>query len=85
MFEALWRAVGPKTEQGRFLQGLIQMAAAQLKLAAGEGDAARRLSRRAADRLAAVPSGYMGLDIDAVRAALAAGALPAALALDRSA
>jgi predicted metal-dependent hydrolase len=84
MFEALWRAVGPKSEQGRFLQGLIQLAAAQLKLAAGERDASQRLSRRAADRLAAAPARYMGLDVDAVRTTLAADALPAALPLDPS-
>jgi hypothetical protein len=44
MFEAIWHAVGHETLQGRFLQGLIQIAAALLHRAEGREDAAQHLA-----------------------------------------
>jgi uncharacterized protein len=68
--EALWRAAGRGTEQGIFLQGLIQIAASQLKRRAGAPGAARSLSARGLQRLARAPSPYMGLDVRAFERAV---------------
>jgi predicted metal-dependent hydrolase len=63
--EALWRAAGRDTEQGVFLQGLIQIAASQLKRRMGAPGAARSLAARGLARLARASSPYMGLDVRA--------------------
>ncbi|MBD0316061.1 MAG: DUF309 domain-containing protein, partial [Nitrospiraceae bacterium] len=63
-FEALWHAVGPQTEQGRFFQALIQLAAAGVKLAQGNLPAMRNLLRYGVARLQRLPPFYMGLDVD---------------------
>ena len=68
-WEGLWRAAAGRDEaQRRFLQGLIQCAAACLKAAAGDAPACRRLAVRALARLDEVHgehgSGFvMGLDV----------------------
>ena len=63
VFESLWRTVGRQTEQGRFFQGLIQIAAANIKRVLGVHHAADNLKRRGLDRLQKVPEHYMGLNV----------------------
>lgn len=66
-WESLWLPL-PKTDlQRTFLLGLIQNAAAQLKLAIGQPGPARLLSQRALHYVELVrrhESPYMGLDLD---------------------
>ena len=72
-WEGLWRAAESDRAQRRFLQGLIQCAAACLKAALGDADACRRLAARGLARLRHVPADgaglYMGLDVRAFIAA----------------
>jgi hypothetical protein len=54
---------GRHTEQGNFLQALIQLAAANLKLFMDNRQAAQNLLRRGLVRLERVPDFYMGMDV----------------------
>jgi hypothetical protein len=63
VFEGLWHAVGPDTEQGNFFQALIQLAAANLKRFLGNEQAAQKLARSGLARLQSLPKLYMGIDI----------------------
>ena len=63
VFEALWHVVGHHTEQGRFFQALIQVAAANLKRFLGVHHAADKLQRSGLDRLQHIPRYYMGLNV----------------------
>jgi predicted metal-dependent hydrolase len=63
VFEGLWHAVGPDTEQGTFFQALIQLAAANLKRFVGNEQAAQKLARSGLARLQTLPHLYMGLDM----------------------
>lgn len=63
IFEALWQAVGPQTEQGNFFQALIQIAAANLKQSVGNRQSAERLRHRGITRLRNLPPVYMGLNV----------------------
>lgn len=63
VFEAFWHAAGPKTEQGRFFQGLIQLAAGNLKRCMGNERAARNLFQRSTLRLSELPGHYLGIDV----------------------
>lgn len=63
VFEALWHACGPPTPEGRFFQGLVQLAAAHLKRRMGNPAAASRLFRRACVTLQQAPAFCMGIDI----------------------
>lgn len=54
---------GRHTEQGNFLQALIQLAAANLKLFMGNRQAAQNLLRRGLVRLERVPDFYMGMNV----------------------
>jgi predicted metal-dependent hydrolase len=63
IFEALWHAVGPKTEQGNFFQALIQIAAGNLKQSAGARPSAERLWLRGLARLKQLPPVYMGMNV----------------------
>lgn len=63
VFEGLWRVAGHQSEQGNFFQGLIQLAAANLKLFMGNHQAARNLLHSGLVRLQRVPEFYMGLDM----------------------
>lgn len=65
--EALWHAAGRETLEGRFFQGIIQIAAANLKWHLEANGAARELTRRALSRLDDAPADYMGLDVAAFR------------------
>lgn len=73
VFEAFWHAAGRQTEQGRFFQALIQLAAANVKLAQGNVPAMRNLLRHGLARLQGLPQFYMGLDVERLRQALLAG------------
>lgn len=47
VWEALWMKVDRETVQGKFLKGLIQLAASRLKVLMGEAKPAERLSLKA--------------------------------------
>lgn len=72
VFEAFWRAAGRETEQGHFFQGLIQLAAANLKLAQGNLAATRNLLRYGLARFQSVRQSYMGIDVAGMTRALVA-------------
>ncbi len=63
IFESFWHAAGRHSEQGNFFQGLIQLAAANLKRFMGNDAAAQRLVHAGIIRLQNVPSAYMGIDV----------------------
>lgn len=67
VWEASWRASAHDPEQHSYLQGLIQIAAACLKGATLDANAARSIGTRALERLdqlsAKVNEPYMGLDL----------------------
>lgn len=68
-FEALWHAVGHDTRQGQFLQGLVQIAAANLHrfMDTDNEDAGQSLAEKGLERLAAFTGVYMGIDVDRFR------------------
>ena len=71
--EGLWHLTGHKGTESQLLQGIIQVAAANLKRHVDSLTGARRLGREAVDRLTSVgEKPYMGLElapfIQAVRA-----------------
>jgi predicted metal-dependent hydrolase len=66
-WEEPWRAAGRHTARGRFLQGLILLAAAGVKRQGGAHAAARRLAARGARRLEAA-AGMPGFDAPAFAA-----------------
>jgi uncharacterized protein len=70
IFEAFWHAAERGSEQGNFLQGLIQLAAANLKRAMNNEAAAQKLSRAGITRLQRVAVPYMGIDVHLVLQAL---------------
>lgn len=63
VFEGLWHAVGHNTEQGNFLQALIQLAASNLKRFLGNRQAAQNLMNSGIVRLQKAPKYYMGIDV----------------------
>lgn len=71
-WEALWRALGRDHPTGRFVQGLIQAAAALLKRELGAERAARGLARAACGKLRAPAAPVLGVDGRALAAALEA-------------
>ncbi len=78
-WEALWQTTGRREAAGRFLQGLIQVAAALVQQRAGRTDGARRLASKGLARLGALsgelgPAAgnailYMGVDVHGFAAA----------------
>lgn len=60
--EALWKGSGPQSPVGRFLQGLIQLAAACLKRRAGSAAPAARLLERGSPLVLAAGDGFLGVD-----------------------
>lgn len=71
VFEAFWRA-GPQTEHGRFFQGLIHVAGANLKVCMGHYRAADRMRRTALARLESLPATYMGMAVRVLESELRA-------------
>ena len=63
VFESLWHAVGEKTEQGRFFQALIQIAAANIKRWSGVPHAAASLQNSGLEKLRTMPPEYMGMNV----------------------
>lgn len=64
VFETVWLAAGQRTTVcGRFVQGLIQLAAAQLKRFTGEPQGARSLTRAGIEKLSPVKGIYLGIEI----------------------
>jgi hypothetical protein len=73
-WEELWRRAAPDCVERLLLQGLIQLAAALLKVHTGALRAAQRLSRESLAKLARVAdrqARVLGLDVGAVHAAFA--------------
>ncbi len=68
--EALWRAFGSESPEGRLLKALVQVAAAQLQGAAGRSRSASRLARRARGQLDALPGELLGVDLTRLAFAL---------------
>jgi predicted metal-dependent hydrolase len=64
-FEALWRGSPEGSAAADLLQGLIQVAASEIKRFSAMPDAARTLAERALARLVRVPSPYLGIDVRA--------------------
>lgn len=69
-WERLWRASSGSVVAAEYFQGLIKASAAQLKLAVGEPEGARRHAAQAVDHLDRVASHqgkspFMGLDVAA--------------------
>jgi hypothetical protein len=62
ILEAIWNGVGRSGDVAAFAQGVIQVAAALLKLGMSERDAALGLARRGAAKLRAGPSPVLGVD-----------------------
>ncbi|MER3422862.1 MAG: DUF309 domain-containing protein [Nitrospiraceae bacterium] len=63
VFESLWHAAGHNTDPGRFFQGLIQIAAANLKQFVGTAHATEHLVKSGIERLQKFPQFYMGMDV----------------------
>lgn len=68
VWEGLWHAAGRTTPTARFVQGLIQVAAAHLNRVLGKPASARRQALRGVTRLAALPSPAMGIDVPSLAA-----------------
>lgn len=73
VFEGFWHAAGPRTEQGQFFQGLIQLAAGHLKRFMGHEAAAANLFRSSLRRLSGLPDQYLGIAVVDLRTGLQAG------------
>lgn len=70
VWEGLWRQADPGPDR-ELLQALIQLAAAAVQLRRGRPDGAARVIARARDHLAAaLPGPRLGVDLDALAAAL---------------
>ena len=62
--EGLWHLTGHQGTESQFLQGIIQVAAANLKRHVGSIEAARRLGREGMGRLASVRArSFMGVEL----------------------
>jgi hypothetical protein len=67
-FELLWHMTDKEGPLGNLLQGIIQVAAGNLKRFMGEESAAQKLGARGLARIATVPSPFLGLDVRAFEA-----------------
>jgi hypothetical protein len=65
-FEALWRVSGPLCPEGRFFQGLVQVAAAYVKRRMENASAATTLFHKATRNLKLAPAHCMGLNVGAL-------------------
>jgi len=63
--EALWHVAGHTTAIGQLLQGVIQVAAGNLKRSMNVDEGAQRLWSEALGRLAPLPSPLLGVDVRA--------------------
>ena len=62
-WEAVWQAAGTRSEAGLFLQGLIQVAGAQLKRHMGETRGAQLLTESGVARLGAIRGTFLGIEV----------------------
>lgn len=69
-WEAIWFAAGQETQIGHFVQGLIQLAAAQLKRFTGEAKGAKMLTESGAAKLAVADGTFLGIEISLLIAAV---------------
>lgn len=65
--EAVWVAAGRQTETGLFIQGLIQIAVAQLKRLQGFDDVAHRMAQDGLDKMKLIHGVFMGIDVESLR------------------
>lgn len=65
LLEGLWNAAGRRSETGRLLRALVQVAGAALKRAQGESAGARRLAAKALGTLESASGPALGLDVPA--------------------
>lgn len=85
-WESLWHVAKREPEQASFLQGLIQCAAACLKVRMNQPTGMQRLAALGLEKLAAVARAhggrYMGLDVDAFSDAMRAYAASSPTTID---
>ncbi len=62
-WEAVWHAAGKQTRAGNFVQGLIQISAAQLKRFMQEDRGAQTLTASGLAKLAVAEGVYLGIDV----------------------
>jgi len=65
--EAIWHAVGRKSETGQFIQGLIQIAVAHLKRHQGFDDVALRMAKSGLEKMRIFRGNYLGINTDCLR------------------
>lgn len=65
--EAVWVAAGRQTETGLFVQGLIQIAVAHLKMYQGFIDVGRRMAEDGLDKMKRIQGIYLGIDVAVLR------------------
>lgn len=63
VWEIVWRAAGRQSAAGLFVQGLIQISAARLKLHQGFERAARRLAGKGLAKVSRMQGTYLGIDV----------------------
>ncbi len=68
--EALWAAAGRRTETGRFIQGLIQIAAAHLKWLQGSHAVARRMAAAGLEKMQPIHGIFLGIEVATFRHAV---------------
>lgn len=61
--EAVWVAAGRRTEAGRFIQGLIQIAVAHLKEIQGFDATAKKMALKGIEKLGVRRRTYLGVDV----------------------
>lgn len=66
--EAVWIAAGRTTPTGYFIQGLIQVAVAQLKQQQSFTDVAQRMAADGLDKMHLVNTEFLGINVPAFRA-----------------
>jgi predicted metal-dependent hydrolase len=68
-WETVWLAAGPETPTGQFVQGLIQIAAAQLKRVTKERRGAVQLTASGIGKLSGGGEQFLGIDVAELRGA----------------
>lgn len=65
-WEAIWKFTGPESYEGRFLQGMVQVAAANLRNFMGSHDSGAALAQKGLSRLRDFEDDiFMGIDVAA--------------------
>ena len=63
-WEAIWKFTGPESYEGRFLQGMVQFAAANLRKFMGSHDSGAALARKGIERLSDFEDDvFLGIDV----------------------